>query len=59
MKSASAGDEEVMQKIDALMKDPEKWREYIASHAERALKHWRKRWRRRGDLYPYCKNSRG
>lgn len=43
MKSSSAEDEEVMRRLDALMKDPEKWKEYVASHAERAIKHWPKR----------------
>jgi hypothetical protein len=43
MKSTSAEDEDIMRKLDSLMKDPEKWKEYVASHAERALKHWRKK----------------
>ena len=43
MKTDSAEDEEVMRKIDALMKDPEKWKEYVASRAERAIRHWPKR----------------
>jgi hypothetical protein len=43
MKSQSAKDEEVMRKIDSLMQDPNKWEDYIASRAETALKHWRKR----------------
>lgn len=43
MKSTSVEDEEVMRVLDSLMKDPDKWKEYIALHAERALKHWRKR----------------
>jgi hypothetical protein len=36
-------DEEVIRKIDLLMKDPDKWDEYIASRVERVLKHWPKR----------------
>jgi len=42
MKPSSVEDEGVMRKLDSLMKDPDKWKEYIACHAERALKHWRK-----------------
>lgn len=43
MKTNSAKDEEIMRKLDALMKDPEKWKEYVASRAERAIRHWPKR----------------
>jgi hypothetical protein len=43
MKAREAEDEEVMRKLDRLMKDPAKWREYIESRAEKAVKNWRKR----------------
>ncbi len=33
-------DEKVMRKIDLLMKDPNKWDDYVASRVERVLKHW-------------------
>ena len=39
----SVEDEELMSKLDDLMKDPVKWKEYIESRAEKAIKHWRKR----------------
>ena len=39
----SAEDEQLIQKLDELKKDPEKWRQYIESRAEKAIKHWRKR----------------
>lgn len=42
LKTRSEEDDEVMRKLDDLIKDPVKWKEYIESHAERALKHWRK-----------------
>jgi len=35
-------DEEIMRKIDELMKDPEKFDEYIASRLDKAIKNWRK-----------------
>ena len=38
----SAEDEQLVRKLDELKKDPEKWREYIESRAERAIRHWRK-----------------
>ena len=43
MKAGQAEDEEVMRKLDRLMKDPAKWREYIESRAEKAIKNWPKR----------------
>ena len=43
MKTSSAEDEELMRKLDNLMKDPAKWKEYIESRAEKAIKHWPKR----------------
>jgi len=43
MKKRRADDEEVMRKIDELMKDPVRWREYIESRADKALSYWRKR----------------
>ncbi len=39
----SAEDEQLMRKLDELKRDPEKWREYIESRAEKAIKNWRKR----------------
>jgi hypothetical protein len=36
-------DEELMRKFDSLMKDPAKWKEYIESRAEKAIRHWPKR----------------
>ena len=42
-KTCSAEDEELMRKLDNLMKDPAKWKEYIESRAEKAIKHWPKR----------------
>ena len=38
-----ADDEEVMRKLDELMKDPVKFQEYVEARADKALKHWRKR----------------
>ena len=43
LKTGSTEDEELMRKLDDLMKDPVKWREYIESRAEKAIKHWPKR----------------
>lgn len=43
MKARSAEDEALMRKLDDLMKDPAKWREYVESRAEKAIKHWPKR----------------
>jgi hypothetical protein len=36
-------DEEVIKKIDEILKDPEKYKDHIASNLDRAVKHWRKR----------------
>ncbi len=33
-------DEEVIRKIDDLMKDPKKFEAYVASRLERAVKNW-------------------
>lgn len=43
MKTNSTEDEQLMQKLDALRKDPAKWKEYIESRVEKAVKHWPKR----------------
>lgn len=43
MKTPSPEDEELMRKLDNLMKDPAKWREYIEARADMAIKHWPKR----------------
>ena len=43
MKTRSDEDEELMHKLDNLMKDPVKWREYVESRADKAIKHWPKR----------------
>jgi hypothetical protein len=43
MRTSSAEDEELMRKLDNLMKDPTKWKEYIESRAEKAIEHWPKR----------------
>jgi len=43
MKKRRAGDEEVMRKLDELMKDPEKFQKYVEARAEKALEYWRKR----------------
>jgi hypothetical protein len=40
MKAREADDEEVMRKLDRLMKDPAKWREYVESRAEKAITNW-------------------
>ncbi len=36
-------DEEVMRKIDEIMKDPKKLEEYVASRLDRAVKNWPRR----------------
>ncbi len=33
-------DEDVMRKMDELMKDPEKFDQYVASRLDRAVKNW-------------------
>jgi len=38
--SGSESDEDIRRKIDELRKDPEKFREYIASRLDRAVKNW-------------------
>ncbi len=43
MKARETEDEEVMRKLDRLMKDPAKWREYVEARAEKAIRHWPKR----------------
>jgi hypothetical protein len=43
MKAREAEDEEVMRRLDLLMKDPDKWREYVKARAEKAIRHWPKR----------------
>ncbi len=43
MRTSSAEDDELMRKLDNLMKNPAKWKEYIESRAEKAIKHWPKR----------------
>jgi hypothetical protein len=43
MKARETEDEEVMRKLDRLMKDPAKWREYVERRAEKAITHWPKR----------------
>lgn len=43
LKAQSTDDEELMRKLDDLMKDPAKWKEYIESRAEKAIEHWPKR----------------
>ena len=35
--------EEVVRKLRELRKDPNRWEEYMADCAERALNHWRKK----------------
>lgn len=41
--SSSESDEEVMRKIENLMKDQKKFEAWIASRAEAVVKHWPKR----------------
>jgi hypothetical protein len=43
LKTGSMEDEELMRKLDDLMKDPIRWKEYIQSRAEKAIRHWPKR----------------
>ena len=43
MKTSPKEDEELMRKLDRLMKDPVKWKEYIESRADKAIRHWPKR----------------
>ncbi len=33
-------DEEILKKIDEVMKDPKKFEEYVASRLDRAIKNW-------------------
>jgi hypothetical protein len=33
-------DEEIMRKFDELMKDPKKFKEYVASRMDRAVRNW-------------------
>lgn len=40
MRTSSTEDEELMRKLDNLMKDPAKWKEYIESRADKAIKNW-------------------
>jgi len=35
-------DEEIMKKIDAIMKDQKKFGEWMASRMDKAVKNWRK-----------------
>lgn len=35
-----AEDEKIMRKLDELMKDPQKFDEYVASRLDRAVKNW-------------------
>ena len=35
--------DEVVRKLRELRKDPDRWEEYMADRAERALNHWRKK----------------
>jgi hypothetical protein len=36
-------DDEILRRIDELRKDPKRWKEYIESRLDRAVKSWRKR----------------
>jgi hypothetical protein len=35
-------DEEIIRKIDEILKDPERFEEWMASRMDRAVKNWRK-----------------
>ncbi len=38
--SLRESDEEILKKIDEVMKDPKKFEEYVASRLDRAIKNW-------------------
>ncbi len=42
-RSENESDDEIMQKIDSLRRDREKFEEWIASRVETVVKHWPKR----------------
>ncbi|MDV3293575.1 MAG: hypothetical protein LYZ70_04835 [Nitrososphaerales archaeon] len=43
MKARKETSEDVVKELDELKKDPKRWEEFMASQAEKALKHWRGR----------------